>query len=312
MKLLRDAAPWPADLHGGAVAIGNFDGVHRGHADLIGRLRAQARAVGGPAVVLTFDPHPVRLLRPAEAPPPLTWTERKAVLLGALGVDGVLAYPTDLELLALEPRDFFRTIIVEGLRARALVEGANFRFGRDRQGDVQLLRTLCDAAGLALEVVEPLAVEGQVVSSSRVRQALSAGDVDLARRLLTEPYRLRGMVVHGAARGARLGFPTANVDAIDTLAPGLGVYGGRGHARGGVWPAAIHVGPNPTFGEHVRKIEAHLVGFSGTLYGEPIELEFLGRLRDTRPFAGVDALRQQLARDAAAAVALAGPARDPS
>ena len=217
---------------GGAVSIGNFDGVHLGHARIVERLKAQARQVGGPALVFTFDPHPVRLLRPELAPPPLTWTDRKAALLGALGVDAVIAYPTDKALLELLPEEFFAAIVRRSLAARALVEGTNFFFGHDRRGTIDVLRRLALAAHVALEVVEPVVVGGETVSSSRVRKLVAAGDVADARRLLTEPYRIRGQVARGAGRGSQLGFPTANLEQVETLLPALGVYAGRGFLDG--------------------------------------------------------------------------------
>lgn len=297
MKLFREVDALPQAVRGGAVSVGNFDGVHRGHARIVERLRDRARQVGGPAVVFTFDPHPVRLLRPEHAPPPLTWTDRKAQLLAELGVDAVIAYPTDETLLALSAREFFDRILRDLLDARALVEGTNFCFGRDRTGTIDVLRRFADEAGLVMEAVEPITVVGDVVSSSRVRKLIASGHVDEAAHLLTRPYRIRGMVTHGAARGAKLGFPTANIDAVDTLLPGPGVYAGRAVVGGNAWPAAVNVGPNPTFGEQAMKIEAHLVDYHGSLYGVPLELDFVSRLRDVRQFANVEDLKTQMHRD---------------
>jgi riboflavin kinase / FMN adenylyltransferase len=291
------------------VAIGNFDGVHRGHARIVERLLALARQVGGPAIAFTFDPHPVRLLRPEHAPPPLTWTDRKAELLEQLGVDAMIAYPTDASLLALSPRDFFSRIVRESLAARGMVEGPNFYFGCNRTGTIDVLRGLCDEATIALDIVEPLQVSGENVSSSRVRKLIQAGDVAAAAELLTQPYRIRGMVTHGAARGATLGFPTANLDAIDTLLPALGVYAGRAILPDRTWPAAIHLGPNPTFGEQGVKVEVHLVGFAGSLYGQPMEVDFLARLRDIRRFVSVEELKSQLHLDIAAVISYLHPNR---
>ncbi len=290
----------PETCRGGAVAIGNFDGVHRGHARLAERLVRHAREIPGPAVVFTFEPHPVRLLRPHLAPPPLTWTERKALLLGELGVDALVAYPTDEALLSLRPDEFFQRIVIECLAARVLVEGPNFFFGRDRSGNVETLQRLCTAAGCELEVVEPVVRGDTTISSSRIRQLLAAGRVDEATEMLTRPYRIRGLVTHGARRGSQLGFPTANLDAVDTLIPSEGVYAGWGHTVAGRWPAAINIGPNPTFQERAMKLEVHLIGFSGSLYGEPLEVDFLARLRDIQTFAGVDQLKLQLQADLAA------------
>jgi len=302
VKLLRQIDSLPADLRSGAVTIGNFDGVHQGHARIVERTIAQARAVGGKAIVFTFDPHPVRLLRPEKAPPPLTWTDRKAELLAALGVDAMIAYPTDEALLALSAQEFFNQIVRQALDARAMVEGPNFFFGRGRSGNVEVLADLTRQAGIALEIVEPLVAGNDYVSSSRIRQLIAEGNVDEARQLLTAPYRIRGMVVHGAGRGHKLGFGTANLDAIDTLLPGMGVYAGRGIVGQRRFPAAINIGPNPTFGEGALKVEAHLPGWDGSpLYGEVLELDFLSRLREIRRFSGIEELKLQLEKDVAAA-----------
>ena len=301
MKLIRDLAALPAELRSGAVAIGNFDGVHRGHARIVERLVSHAQAVGGPAIVLTFDPHPVRILRPNAAPPPLTWTDRKAQLLAELGVDSTVVLATDEALLALTATQFFDQIVRNRLDARALVEGPNFYFGRGREGTIEVLRNMTDAAGIELEVVEPVVLDGELVSSSRVRSLIAAGDVDRARAMLTHPYRIRGMVAHGAGRGSKIGFPTANVEAIDTLLPAAGVYAGIGTRGETTWPAAINIGPNPTFGEHALKVEAHLIGCHEPLYGQPLEVDFLSRIREVQTFPGVEALKQQLKQDVAAA-----------
>jgi len=302
VKLLRQVAQLPDELRSGAVAIGNFDGVHRGHARIVDRVIEKAREMGGAAVVFTFDPHPVRILRPGEAPPPLTWTDRKAELLAQLGVDAVLAYPTDEALLSLSPDEFFEKVVREALDARAMVEGPNFCFGRGRAGTIDVLRQLCGGAGIQLDVVEPLVVDGDIVSSSRIRGLIAEGDVATARKLLTCPYRIRGTVVHGAGRGAKLGFGTANLDAIDTLLPGAGVYAGCGTVDQRRFAAAINIGPSPTFGEKSLRVEAHLVGWDGSpLYGQSVEVDFYSRLRDVQRFEGLEALVAQLQKDVDAA-----------
>lgn len=297
MKLIRELADLSETERGGAVTIGNFDGVHRGHAILIERLIERARELGRPAVVFTFDPHPVRILRPEQTPPPLTWTERKADLLHALGVDVVIAYPTDHALLAMTPEQFFEEIILRTLDARALVEGPNFHFGKGRHGDVRLLEELCSKWEIGFDVVPPLTVDGEYISSSRIRECIARGAVAEARKFLTEPYRIRGMVTHGAHRGRTLGFPTANLEAIDTLLPAAGVYAGRAFVGGKVYSAATNIGPNPTFRETLPKVETHLLDYHGTLYGEPLEVDFIERLRDIRTFPAVQQLTEQLALD---------------
>jgi riboflavin kinase/FMN adenylyltransferase len=325
MIILRSLDDFPETLRGGAVAIGNFDGVHLGHARLIERLRAMAEQVQGPAVVFTFDPPPTRILRPEMAPEPLLWLDRKLEILAELGAEAVLVYPTDRALLEMEAREFFSHIVCDRLAARAMVEGPNFFFGRRRSGNVELLRQFCTEAEMPFEVAEPVEIEGQIVSSSRVRSLVMAGRLDEAQAMLGRPYRIRGVVARGAGRGAKLGYPTANLDRIDTLLPGEGIYAARARIRSqhtpcadhgcgtrsvpttDVWhPAAVSLGPNPTFDEGKLKVEAYLVGFQGDIYGQPIEVDFLARLRDIKRFDSVAALRAQMARDVARTVELVG------
>jgi riboflavin kinase/FMN adenylyltransferase len=227
MHIIRHIDALPAAARGGAVSIGNFDGVHHGHIAIVRQLLKRAEEVAGPAIVFTFDPHPVRLLRPDQCPPPLTWTERKAELLAAHGVDWIVAYPTDEALLQLSAEEFFQRIVRGALDARALVEGPNFYFGHNREGTIDRLRQLTTSAGITLDIVPPVEIDGELVSSSRVRALIGEGNVKQAGKLLSKPYRIRGMVTHGAGRGAKIGFPTANLGAIDTLLPALGVYAGR-------------------------------------------------------------------------------------
>ena len=297
MELIRALESLSPELRGGAVAIGNFDGVHRGHARIMRQLCERARELSGPAVVFTFDPHPVLLLRPQQAPPPLTWTERKAELISTLGVDAVVVYPTDEELLSLTSEAFFSQIIQGKLAASAMVEGPNFRFGRGRAGDISTLKQLCSETNISLEVVSPIMLDNEYISSSRIRSLVRDGNLDLANRMLIQPYRIRGLVTHGVGRGHRIGFPTANLGAVDTLLPASGVYAGRAKFGDRLYPAAINIGSNPTFGEDKLKVEVHLVDFQGTLYGETLEVDFLCRLRDTRPFDSVEQLKRQLERD---------------
>jgi riboflavin kinase / FMN adenylyltransferase len=312
MEIVRSLEGLPPQLRGGAVTIGNFDGVHVGHARLIARLVAQGRRIDGPAVVFTFDPHPLALLKPEWLPTPMTRIDRKAELLAELGVDALVAYPTDRALLALTPQTFFDCMLRDRLDARAVVEGPNFHFGKDRAGTVDVLRELCDRAAISLEVVEPVVAEPSgnaseaetIVSSSRVRKLIQAGEITAANALLTRPYRISGIVAHGAARGAALGFPTANLEQVRTVLPALGVYAGRAVVGGRSYAAAINVGSNPTFGEQAVKIEAHLIDFTGNLYDQALSLDLLARLRDVQPFASVEVLIAQLRQDVATAKGL--------
>ena len=297
MEIVRNLSQIKSHFRGGAVSIGNFDGVHLGHAALIEQLRLCADEVDGPAVVFTFDPHPVRVLRPDLTPPPLTWTSRKAELLEQLHVDMTLVYPTDRALLELSAEDFFQNVIVENLGAKALVEGPNFAFGRDRTGTIDLLQSLCEDRQIHLQVVPPCLNGEHFISSSRIRDAITAGEIDFACEMLTRPYRIRGMVTHGRNRATAMGFPTANLDAIDTLIPATGVYAGMAWVKDKPYAAAIHIGPNPTFGEDETKFEVHLLDFHETIYGQILKVDMISRIRDIRTFEDPELLQSQLKRD---------------
>lgn len=297
MEIVRDLSQIKSHLRGGAVSIGNFDGVHLGHAALIEQLRRCADEAGGPAVVFTFDPHPVRVLRPDFAPPPLTWTSRKAELLEQLNVDMTLVYPTDMAMLELSPEDFFQNIIVDSLGAKALVEGPNFAFGRDRIGTIDLLQLLCNDQQIHLQVVPPCLTGEQYISSSRIRDAITQGDIDFACEMLTRPYRIRGMVTHGRNRATAMGFPTANLDAIDTLVPAAGVYAGIAWVKDKPYASAIHIGPNPTFAEVETKFEVHLLDFQEMIYGQILKVDMISRVRDIRTFEDPELLQAQLKLD---------------
>jgi len=287
----------PENCRGGAVTIGNFDGAHRGHQHLFAELAAQARAVGGPAVALTFDPPPLQLLRPQQSLLLLTTLSERTELMARYGVTEVAVLQTTPALLQLSAQDFFDGVLLANLRPRTVVPGFNFHYGHNRKGNVETLAAQCRAAGLKCMQVSPLEIDGQPVSSSRIRAHLLGGDVRQAAHLLGRPYRLSGTVGVGQRRGRTLGFPTANLEAVATVVPANGVYAVRAWLGGRAWPAAANVGPNPTFGEEARKIEVHLIGFQGELYGQTLAVDFVERLRETRPFRGVAELLEQLRID---------------
>lgn len=287
-----------------AVSIGNFDGVHRGHQAMVAELRKRAAAVRAPAVVVTFDPHPVRVLRPDVHLPRLTTIDRRRELLRQFGADEVVVLPTDTGLLEMGPADFFEQIIVRQLQAAAMVEGPDFHFGKDRAGQIDVLRNLCHSAGVALRILDPVTDSRQMVSSTRIRRLLDDGQVAAANDLLGHRYRLSGQVVTGAARGRTLGFPTANLQPDDLLIPADGVYAGTVSLEGHDWPTAIHIGPNPTFADAERKVECHLVGFDGDLYGKPFSVDLLRRLRPLVRFQSEGELRTAIRQDVDQCVAL--------
>jgi riboflavin kinase/FMN adenylyltransferase len=289
----------PEDVRGGVVTVGNFDGVHRGHAALLSVARELARFHGNKVVAVTFDPHPLVLLAPERYQPPLTTIDERARLLQAVGADHVVVLQTSMKLLALSPVEFCGNILLESLGARGVVEGFNFRFGHNRAGSNALLKGYCYDTGVAFREVSAFELHGRPVSSSRVRDALLPGDLATVTELLGRPYRVSGVVGTGARRGRTIGFPTANLDRVETLLPGNGVYAVRVHTAAGRFAGAAHVGPNVTFGEDARKVEVHLLDFADDLYGETLAVDLIARIRGTEKFANVDALIQQMNRDVA-------------
>jgi riboflavin kinase / FMN adenylyltransferase len=305
---IENVRDFPARARGAYVTVGNFDGVHLGHQRLLGRVRERADRAGVPALAITFDPHPVALLRPDKAPVPLVWPEREVELLRHAGATEVAVFRTGPWLLELSAREFFDQVISDQLAARGVVEGPNFAFGHDRRGDVRVLAEWCAGAGIDFEIVEPILMDGRLVSSSLIRECLQDGRAREAAHYLSRPHRIRGVVTRGASRGAGLGFPTINLTEVDVLVPAEGVYAGRAWIDGAApaWLAACNIGANPTFEDTTRKIESHLIGFEGDLYGKRVEIDFLERLRDTRKFSGVDELLRQLASDVAETARISG------
>ncbi len=296
IPLCTAAAPDPR-LQGGAISIGNFDGVHRGHARLLERLCELAAELGGPAVAVTFDPPPAALLRPGAQPPSLTTLERREELLRGCGVDGVVVIETTRQLLGQAPEAFFQSVVVDALGARGIVEGPNFFFGRDRAGNPHLLERLCDESGLICRIVRPTTIQGLMISSTRVREAIASGDVAAAAGMLTRPYRITGLVSTGAGRGRGLGFPTANLTDIRTLIPGPGVYACQAWVGGRALVAACHIGPNPTFADSHNKVEVHVLDFAEDLYDRRIGVDFVKRIRSVRTFDSGTSLRLQVEED---------------
>ena len=291
-----------------AVAIGNFDGVHRGHQALVAAAVARARETGGAAVVLTFDPHPARVLRQDGAPSALTTLAQKEELVAALGIDRLVALAFDARLAALSPDAFVSEVLASLLGARHVVVGESFRFGHARQGDARTLEALGGRQGFDVQVVKPVLHAGRPISSSRIRESLAAGDVKDAALLLGRPYALDGRVVRGDGRGRGLGIPTANLGVEEQMLPGRGVYAGRVLVPGGDWRAAVvNVGERPTFGGTGLVVEAHLIDFSGDLYGARLRVSFQARLRGEERFASAEALVERIHEDVRVARELLAP-----
>jgi riboflavin kinase/FMN adenylyltransferase len=298
MERLRLGSAAAADTRGSAVAVGNFDGVHQGHQSLVRAAVASARPAGRDAVVLTFDPHPARVLRPELAPAALSTLAQKEELVAALGAPRLVVLEFDAAVAALAPEAFAREVLEGALGAREVVIGESFRFGRAREGDARRLAELGAKLGFAVQVVRPVLHGGRPISSSRVREALASGDVREAELLLGRPYALDAVVVHGEGRGGRIGIPTANLQPEGQLVPRPGVYAGRCRLPGReIWPAVVNVGRRPTFGGGDLTVEAHLLDYEGDLYGARVRLAFSARLRDEQRFESVAALVARIRED---------------
>lgn len=301
-----------APSSGVVLTIGNFDGVHLGHRALLDRARSPADACHAPIVVLTFDPHPLRVLRPDCAPPQLSTLTERLALLEHFGADHVIVQPSSRAFLEKSPEQFIGEL-VECVRPRAIIEGRTFSFGRDRAGSVETLREHAVRYAYAVDVVDELhcdrVAENPPINSSAIRAALCEGRVEDATAMLGRPHRITGVVSRGDGRGAGLGFPTANLDAIAQLVPAHGVY--AAHAQlgaGALRPAAVNIGLQPTFEQTRPRVEAHLLDFDGALRGRRIGLYLVARLRDQIAFSSVEALSVQLSRDVIATRSTCGAA----
>ena len=301
MRIDRGLESVRPDARPSAVALGIFDGVHLGHRAILGTALTLARAGGMEAVACTFDPHPAEILHPDKAPRAITTLDERLGLIAEVGIDAVVVLAFSRELAAIEPEAFVKDVVVERLRAREVVVGYDHRFGRGARGDARLLEDLAGRGGFRAHVVPPMTVDGVAVSSTGIRATLQRGDVATAARHLGRPYSIAGPVTAGAGRGRTLGFPTANIEPTRPVLVALGVYRGLVEVEGRSYPAVVNVGVRPTFGETTVAVEAHLLDFSGDLYGRWVRLDFLERLREEMRFPSVDDLKAQVMRDIASA-----------
>jgi riboflavin kinase/FMN adenylyltransferase len=312
MQRWRGYQAVPAGWGRSVVTIGVFDGVHRGHQEIIGRTVKLARELGLQSVVVTFDPHPAEVVRPGSHPAVLTEPPRQAELIESLGADALCVVPFTPEFSRLSPEAFGHDVLVEHLHAAAVVVGENFRFGHRAAGDVRLLTELGRRFGFT--VTTPPLVAGDVVfSSTYIRACVAAGDVATAAAALGRPHRLEGVVIRGDRRGHELGFPTANLlHGRYAAVPADGIYSGWCRWRGETHMAAVSIGTNPTFSGRERRVEAYLLDFAGDLYGERVALDFVGQLREQRTYDAVAPLVRQIQEDVAQVrVALAPDPRVP-
>jgi riboflavin kinase/FMN adenylyltransferase len=282
-----------------ALTIGNFDGVHRGHQAMLGRLKQAAQALGVPACVLTFEPHPREFFTPDQAPARLTSLREKLELLAGFGVDRVYILRFGRQLAQLGADEFIDRILRQGLDARWVQVGDDFRFGAKRAGDFSLLQQAGERYGFQVEAMHSVTVDGVRVSSTAVREALARGDLTRATHFLGRPYFISGRVVHGDKTGRKLGYPTANIQMKHNKPPLSGIFAVELHGLGAKpWPGAASLGVRPTVKQNGKPtLEVHLFGFSGEIYGRHVRVDFLHKLRDEMKFANLEALTAQIAAD---------------
>jgi riboflavin kinase / FMN adenylyltransferase len=301
MQRLTLSGGVPEHFRNSVVALGNFDGFHLGHQAVVGRAVARAAHEGRPAVVATFDPHPVRFFRPDAPPFRLTSLDQREELFAAAGADAMLVFGFDSALASTSAEDFVR-LLREEVGAAAVVTGEDFTFGARRGGNAAFLAAAGTAHGLSAEAVPAVAVEGEPVSSSRIRQALAEGDPGTATRFLTRPFSIRGTVRHGDKRGRLLGYPTANVELADYQRPAYGIYAVRVRLADGTEHSGVaNLGVRPTFEPPVELLEAFLFDWSGDLYGQQVEIALRHFLRPERRFDSMEALAEQMRADEAEA-----------
>ncbi len=309
MRVVRGSEALGEPLAGSVLTPGNFDGLHVGHRAIMDTVISRARALGGAAVVYTFDPHPRKVLHPARAPRLLTTLEQKLELLEAQGVDVAIVEPFTREFARLPAERFAREVLHERVRPREVYVGYDFHYGRDREGSMRTLTELGPHLGFAVTIIPEVTVGERDVNSTRIRMLLEEGKVEEVGLLLDRPYTVRGRVAVGDRRGRSLGFPTLNLDPESEILPAAGVYAGRVRfldegepGSGSSWPAVTNVGRRPTFkADDPVLAEAHLLDFEGDVYGRRIDMGFEHFLRPEQKFADVEALKAQIRRDADAA-----------
>ncbi len=298
MIRLDNRQPWPESLRGGVIALGNFDGFHRGHQAVVGEALAWAHAEGRPAIVATFDPHPMRVFRPDAEPFRLTTLDQREELFAAIGADAMLVFRFDAEMASMSAETWITEVLAGQIGARGVVTGEDFTFGKGRGGNAALLHAMGPALGLESRAVGAVHDDAGPVSSSRIRTALKAGDCATATRLLTRPFAIRGTVQHGDKLGRSIGYPTANLALGSYLRPRYGIYAVTGRLQGGeVLQGAASLGIRPTFEPPKELLEPYFFDFSGDLYGQEIEVAFHHFLRPEEKFDSLDALTAQMERD---------------
>ena len=297
MQIITDPTAVPEALHGGAISIGKFDGMHLGHSLIVQRLKSYAHQRQIPAILVTFDPPPATLLQPSADLKPICTLERKIELIRNVHVDAVVVIPTTPELLQQSAETFFYETIQNRFHTKVVVAGRNFSFGRDRIGTPNAIRLYGQWTGIEVDIVDPLQIGKERVSSSSIRRLIQTGQIERVNELMPSPYRMTGTVIVGERRGRTLGFPTANLGDVQTILPKQGIYATATRIEGKRYGSTTHIGTNPTFDVATPKIEVFVHDFDGDLYGQQIAVDFLALLREPVRFDSVEALVRQMHDD---------------
>ncbi len=297
MKIVQGTSNILSSLPYPVITIGNFDGVHKGHQVLFHKTCEIAKKNKGTAIAFTFDPHPLKIIAPEKFPPQLTTFQKKMALIETCGMDQVICANFDHSFANQSPRDFAKNILVDKIGVREVVVGFDYAFGRGREGTLDYLKTMGKEFNFIVHTVDPVKINGHMISSSSVREMIEAGRVESAKDFLGRNYSLIGEVIHGDKRGQSIGFPTANLNVEEVLVPGTGVYAVYALVNGQRKPAVANVGFKPTFNSGALGIEVHILEFEEELYGHKVEIEFISRIRDEVKFPSVDALVEQIQKD---------------
>jgi len=298
MAIISDLQQLKEPLINPVLTIGNFDGVHKGHLALFDMVKERARSIGGQSALMTFDPHPIKVMKPGNGPPLITLTQQKLELIEDADIDVIFCIPFTKEFASISASEFVQNILVDRIGVREIVVGYDYTFGQGRKGDIGLLQEMGGTLGFMVHVVEPVHVGDKLVSSTSIRKLVQDGNLSEAKQLLGRDYQILGTVVRGKDRGGRLlGFPTANLELIDELVPKVGVYAVKIAVGDQSLDGVTNIGYNPTFGKGPFSVETHILDFKEDLLGRSIRVKFVERLRDERPFGSVKDLSDQIGRD---------------
>ena len=298
MAIISDLQQLKEPLINPVLTIGNFDGVHKGHLALFDMVKERARSIGGQSALMTFDPHPIKVMKPGNGPPLITLTQQKLELIEDADIDVIFCIPFTKEFASISASEFVQNILVDRIGVREIVVGYDYTFGQGRKGDIGLLQEMGGTLGFMVHVVEPVHVGDKLVSSTSIRKLVQDGNLSEAKQLLGRDYQILGTVVRGKDRGGRLlGFPTANLELIDELVPKVGVYAVNVVVGDQSLDGVTNIGYNPTFGKGPFSVETHILDFKEDLLGRSIRVKFVERLRDERPFGSVKDLSDQIGRD---------------